>query len=166
VKRGPKITSPRPLVTAAILAAALAVSGCGGSTGASQGSGGGTPGSRAFIAQADPICKRFNQELAANKGGNHTMQEIARRTPPNVAIERRAIAELEKLAPPSELRQTWRRVLAYRRTLAAQLVTLTSAAKHNDTAKLKLVAEEKIVVHQKLLGSARSAGFKSCGEVG
>jgi hypothetical protein len=178
----------RVCVSFACVAAALVAGGCGenssstartgqssslnhaGSTGSiasSRPPSSGDPPSRSqLIARADVICGRLNTKFAAGKATGVGMREIARFAPPHAALEWTALAELSKLAPPPSIARDWRQMIAYRRTLAEELVELGQDAKANDAAAIKALTASKKRVHGELLTTATRAGFKDCSRVG
>jgi hypothetical protein len=125
----------------------------------------GAPESK-FITSADAICRRVNIELAAVKTKSKGLQEIARLTPHNVALESGALAKLSKLEPPASLASDWRRMLGYRRTLADELAKLATSARREDESALKALASSKKRTHASLRELATHDGFKDCAEVG
>jgi hypothetical protein len=116
-----------------------------------------------LIAQADPICRRLNVELAAASRASHVA--IATSALRHAALERAAVAELSKLTPPASLANDWRQIIKYRRTLAEELVKLGGYAKANDTQKVKALAVSKTRVHKKLFEIAKRDGFEHCSRV-
>ena len=184
-----RLRTPRaaPVFAVAMLALSLTAAGCGSGAStttkdggaraqvstrtrpasAAQGSGTAPSTARArFVAQADAICARYSAKIAALKPKSDTPAEVERIVPRHVALERAAIARLQKLAPPSALQSTWRRVLSARRTLASELVALLAAAKRHDTATIAKLRSEKSLAHLTLSSGAKGGGFKHCGDVG
>jgi hypothetical protein len=170
-------------LTAILAAALLATTGCGGSGGArptgstrrpagsatsrtvpAQSHSSSDPAAAsALIAKADAICRRANHELAASPPHLEASQ-IARSAPRNAALETRAVAELAKLTPPASLALDFRQIIAYRRTLAGELIKLARSAKANDARGMQALAASKKQVHRKLSELATRNGFKDCSE--
>jgi len=164
------------------LATVLLVGGCGGSGKATSGKaavGGSAAGATAgvqsvrssqspvdarLIASADVICRRVNKELSG--ASRPQPSEIARTAPRNAAIELRGVGELSKLTPPASLAGDWTQILAYRRTLAQELVALGHAATAGDAAGMRALGASKKRVRQKLTQLAARDGFKDCTSVG
>jgi hypothetical protein len=162
-----------------LAALAFAALGCGGKSGTQRLSGkeaaktakGSTSAARAgstqrFIAQAETLCARANAEIAAIKAHGASAAEVVRVVPRTLAIERRGIGELERLRPPDSLAGSWRKMLGYRRTLAAQLAQLLEIAKNNDGTSIKALASSKKRTHAGLSRVSTDAGFKDCAKVG
>jgi len=168
---------------------ALALTGCGGASGAATtsdaGAGtGSTAGSRSvgeagvassssptlssaqLIARADAICTRSNEGIAAIAPKSGSRQEIKRVVPRHVALERAAIGELERLVPPASLAEGWNSMLGYRRTLAAELDRLLLAAERGDKSSARGLTVSKRHVHTELKAVADKVGFRACGTVG
>ncbi len=158
-------------ITALALAALLlaSITGCGGGSSkhgsAQQTSPSSQPNSH-FIAQADAICKRLNEELTASAAKSAAAAEVMRIVPHHAAIERRALGELARLGPPSALSASWQAILADRRTLADGLEKLVAATRRNDQAAVKQVTASKKQAHAALTKAATGAGFKDCATVG
>jgi hypothetical protein len=154
-------------VTALAILATLVATGCGSSSKAEPRGSSGPPSESAaaarLIAQADPICRRLNVELAAAARASHVA--IATSALRNAVLERTAVAQLSKLTPPASLAQDWRQILRYRRTLAEELVKLGGYAKANDAQAIKALAVSKKRVHKKLFEIARRDGFEHCSRV-
>jgi hypothetical protein len=155
--------------TALAILAALMAAGCGGGSSKTEPSGSSRPPGESvtvarLIAQADPICRRLNVELAAAARARSSVA-LATSALRNAALERTAVAELSKLTPPAALAQDWRQILEYRRTLAEELVKLGGYAKANDTQAIKALAVSKKRVHKQLFEIARRDGFAHCSRV-
>jgi len=111
----------------------------------------GKPLSRAsLITTADRICKRLDFELASSKPRSGALSEIARLAPARAALELKAVAQLNRLVPPTPLAGAWRQIIAYRRTLATQLAELARAAKRGDTAGVGRIGLAKQHLHEAL----------------
>jgi hypothetical protein len=125
-----------------------------------------SPAESQFIAKADEICRGVNIELAAIKPKSKGLQEVARLTPRNVALEEGALAKLAKLNPPSSLAHDWQQMLGYRRVLADELSKLVGSARQEDAAALKALTASKKRTHASLGELATRDGFKDCATVG
>ena len=119
-----------------------------------------------MIAGADAICGRLNAKFAAGKATSLRVREIARLAPSRAALERTTATELSKLTPPASIASDWRQIIAYRKTLAEELVKLGQDAKLNDAAGIRALAASKKRVHGQLLSTATRDGFKDCSRVG
>src|SRR5665811_446099 len=162
------------------LAISLLVAGCGGGSSNAPGSGAtvsaaastqaasGQPTVTAddarLIASADGICRRFNAQLTGESRAQTS--DIARTAPRNAAIESRAVGELSKLTPPASLASDWSQILAYRRTLAQELVVLAQDARAGNAAGMRALAASKKKVRNELSRLAARDGFKDCTSVG
>jgi len=124
----------------------------------------GSSTSSGVVVKADTICRRVNNELAAAPPGVLASQ-IARSAPRNAAVEQRAIAELNGITPPTAVASDWRKMIAYRQTLAEELLKLANYAKVNDTRSMQALAVSKERVHQKLSALATRDGFKDCAQL-
>lgn len=123
------------------------------------------PGLQQIIAKADPICRRLDSELAATEPKSLALAEVARQAPRRAALEQASVADLDKLVPPAAIARDWRQIIAYRRTLADELLELGRLAKAKDTAAIHRLAAAKERVHERLLATASRDGFKYCSRV-
>jgi len=165
-------------LTAAAAVIALVLAGCGSSgragapaatairsTPTKSGASNESAGPSRLIARADAVCRQVNRQLIAAPASLDASQ-IARDAPRNAALERRAVAQLRKLTPPASLARDWRQILAYRQTLAGQLVELAKYVKALDVRHVQALAASKKQTHRKLAGLAIRDGFKDCANVG
>jgi hypothetical protein len=162
--------------TVLTVTALLAVTGCGGSgtprkTDPSASTAGTQPAgpiqaaaNSHLIASADAICRRVNGQLTG--ASRPQPADISHTAPRNAAIELRAVAELSKLTPPASLARDWTQMLAYRRTLAQELVALARDANAGDIAGMRALGLSKKRVRQKLSQLAARDGFRDCMSVG
>lgn len=119
-----------------------------------------------FVAQADAICARVNREIIAIPAKSGTAAEVKRVVPRTVSLEQKGLVGLEKLDPPASIATDWRRMLAYRRTLARLLGELLDASKKNDGTSVQPLTESKKRVHASLTKIATVRGFKDCAKIG
>jgi hypothetical protein len=159
----------------AVILAILALSACGGSSGAVQStasiagasqSAASSPAVAGAIVRADAICRRLNTELTAKRPKSVSVKEIESISPRNATLEQKAVNELAKLSAPTVIVREWRQVIAYRRSLAGALIALTGAARAGDTARIKKLGQAKASVRKKLLEVGKHIGFTSCQELG
>jgi hypothetical protein len=169
----------------ALAGAALATSGCGGSSKPSSGTtssaqtasstvtqpaGHTEPSARTepltraeLIAQADVICRRVNQTRASitiKKKG-----EFVTVLPRLAAYERAAVAEMRKLTPPASMAKSWSQIIAGAQTVAEVTGAGTEHAKNgtlNDTQSLAARAAKGM---QQMLAAATREGFKDCAQL-
>jgi hypothetical protein len=164
---------PRLASACTVLALALTFGGCGGSShvapAASRSGDNSAVNSSAaeaeLVGNADAICKRVDAVLVTSGRGSHDLPAIARSASRNAALERAALAELDKLKPPASLARDWGQIIAYRRTLARELIELGRDAKANDRRGVQALAVTKKRIHDKLFALATRDGFKYCSQV-
>lgn len=119
-------------------------------------------GASRLKAQASAICTRVNEQIGAATGLLNA-REIARTSLRNAGLEFQAVAALARLTPPSSLARDWRQMIAYRRTLASELLALGHAGQTNNAASIRALALSKRSVHQKLSALASRDGIAECG---
>jgi hypothetical protein len=119
-----------------------------------------------LIAKADAICRRMNDEFAADEPRDQGVTETARITPHRAVLEQRVVSELDELKPPRAFAGQLQRVISTRRTLAEELAAVGRDAKAGDTAAVRKLAASKAKLHHELRAFATAAGFKVCGRVG
>lgn len=186
--RSPHVRSPSAgLPVAVVLAvAALGACGCSGNTATTSTSASSVtstsrastshvatprpaagPGSAAFIARADAVCRRLNGQLAATAPHQgEAPAALARNALQHAALERRTSSELGKLPPPRALARDWARIVADRRTLAADLVTLARALSSGQSSQTIGVLALKSATHKAMSAIAEHDGFADCAKVG
>jgi hypothetical protein len=153
-----------------LVACALASAGCAGSRPPSKASAAPTNDPAAakapasFIAHAEAICTHLNAALA--HAAEEQRSNFVRSSQRNAALEGATAEQLSSLTPPASLVGTWRRMNAYRHTLAADLVRLAKSASTHDNKQLQVLAESKQRAHLQLSDLASAAGFKDCAQVG
>jgi hypothetical protein len=123
-----------------------------------------TPGA---IATANTICLRRSHELASARivgvGDLPALADAARR---RAAIERRALGELEKLTPPTDVAASYRKLIASDRAALREVVKLRVRAQAGDTAGVRLAKAKVEGGGLRLLLTANSARLKYCAAVG
>ncbi len=118
-----------------------------------------------LVAQADAICRRLNEQLAASSR-HIEASGIARAAARHAALERRSAAELARLRPPASLAADWRRIVLYRETSAEELVAFVRAVQAKDARATSTFAASKRRVHQSLSALATKDGFTDCARIG
>jgi hypothetical protein len=155
---------PRSVCIAlALVAAASAATGCGSASGNAASE---SPAQSKFIAEADAICSRLNSEIVVKEAPGLNLREIARLSLPHAILEQKALRELSKLTPPPSHAHGWQQIVAYRRTLAEELLQFAHYAKANDAAAVQALGVSKERVHRELLALAGREGFSACSVVG
>jgi hypothetical protein len=151
------------------VALALAFAGCGSGSShivsAASHAAGSTAPADELVTKADTICKRVDTVLVTSRRGSLDLPAIARSAPHNAALERVALTELSELKVPASLSRDWAQIVAYRRTLARELVELGRAARADDRRAVQALAKSKMQVHYKLSALARRDGFRYCSGV-
>ncbi len=124
-----------------------------------------SPASAGLVTRAEAICSRLNETLTVAHVGLDP-RKIAASVPRNAALELRAVEELSRLRAPATLAADWRKIIAYRFVLAAELSRLASASKAGKTASIRALATSKKRVHRQLSALASRDGFTACAHVG
>jgi hypothetical protein len=155
-----------PALLGVALALALALAGCGGGSGttASSVAVSPTPAASPMELAADAVCKRLNSHIVLY--AKPTTKQIVSAATRNAVLELAAVNELAKLTPPSALAASWQQILAYRRTLARQLVTLAHDESANDTKATNALTTSKLRVHSELRLAAARFGVRECAQLG
>ena len=141
-------------VSAVALAAAIAAGagGCGSSSQLSRAD---------FVKQANAICKRVNDQLAA-AGQAKSAADVQRIGPTVIAAEQRGLSDLRALKPPSSLAADYRRLVADLSQLTASAGKLLSAAKANDTAAAQTAASAAQQTQSEITALAGRDGLAEC----
>jgi hypothetical protein len=180
------------VTTLILVAAVLAIAGCGGSsknttsnTSTRAGSTGTVSTSSSttgavsttadtskalsnarLVAQADAICKRLNTKLDNGNDNASTQQDIVRIAPQRAATEQTALNELSKLTPPASMADDYQQMLADRQTVIEDIKKLGDDAAANDSSAEIPVYKSSSAVTEQLATTAKRSGFRYCGEVG
>lgn len=137
----------------ALVAATLAVSGCGGSSP--------KPLTHAeLIAKANAICKTVSAKLATKTV--KSVQDLVRIAPELASFEQTALTELSKLVPPADLESDWKTFVAGAEKLAENTAKLGEDVKSKNikAAHALVLTTEKTT--QQMLAIAKRDGFKHC----
>jgi hypothetical protein len=166
------------LVAFAVVAAVVALSGCGKSattatthTQAAAAQAGtetskpasSTPTSSGeLISEANAICRRVAARRASNRA--ETNEQFARVVSELASFEQGISAELAKLAPPASLASDWRQILTGVQMLAADTAKVGEYARTNQlhTAIGARVVSAREKLENQLLSIARRDGFTDC----
>jgi hypothetical protein len=125
------------------------------------------PGNAAFIARADTVCRRLNSELDATQAHRgESNGAIATNALEHATLEQRTTAELGSLSPPAALAHDWKQIVAYRRVLASDLVTLAHMLKAGENPKTSGLLSAKSAAHATMTTIAKHDGFIDCTAVG
>jgi hypothetical protein len=119
-----------------------------------------------LTAQAEAMCATLNAQLLATNPKNGSVPEIARLAGRRGLLEQAIAAALSRLTPPAAFAHDWRLIVAYRRTLAQELIKLGQAAKANDAASIRSLAASKAHVHKQLSAIATRDGLPNCARTG
>lgn len=144
------------LSAVALVAAALLVAGCGGSSP--------KPLTRAELTvKANTICRTMTSKLASKSAT--TQQQLARVAGELASFEQTALGELGKLVPPRELTNDWKEFVAGAQTLADNTAKLGEYAKSNKlkAAKALIIASE--TVQQQMVAIAKRDGLTDCQQI-
>jgi hypothetical protein len=121
-----------------------------------------SPAASRLIAEADVICRRLNNALAASKSAGKNASQIVSASSRHAALERRTVAELNELTAPTSLTRDWKQIISFRRTLADDLIKLAHLAKVENSTAIRSLAASKTRVHDELTRIATRDGFKDC----
>lgn len=154
-----------PRFAASALAVAVAVGGCGGSSG---------PGRAHYIAQANQICAQARtqaapliQQLAATVSSPTAASE--RRAAPSVekleAIGQSYLAQLRALKEPSADHAAIERFLTPSGQVIDAIGQAASALKSGDTVTALAALQQIQTVAEDANGAARAYGLEQCGSV-
>jgi hypothetical protein len=162
-------------LAAALALLAIGTGGCGSGSGtvatrtsvarATSRQAGALAADERFIARADLICRRVLTQLNRHKLANASFGELARATPPRVAIENQGLSDLSRLQPPATLAADWHQMLGYMRSLANELDALGKAGGARDRSAIRKLVASKARLHGQLRTAAKRAGFSDCQQV-
>jgi ABC-type transporter Mla subunit MlaD len=152
-----------------------AASGCGGdgddapTTAATS-----APSRAAFIAQADAVCRRTNERIAAtnaritqiNRTATSESGALADAAPLLAETHRTqqaSLAELRELAPPAGDEQTVDEIVRGLEQQVATVGSVAEAARAGDAARVRSLGSELQDVRSRAAALLRGYGFRVCG---
>lgn len=136
----------------ALVFACLAA-GCGG--------GGSRLSKDEFHKQANAICKRYDQKIAA-LGAPSTPADIPEFVRKGIPLIEQGLAELRALKPPQELEGDYNRMLDETEKAVPAARKLADAAEKNDAAAVQEALSEGNAANQKSDRLATKLGLSSC----
>ncbi|HEY5194238.1 MAG TPA: hypothetical protein VIJ39_10260 [Solirubrobacteraceae bacterium] len=158
----------RLLIAAALLTTVLVASGCGStSTSASK------PLTRSeLVAKVEPICARINTKISyysnltpSNSKDLVSKSAIASAAPQISSVERNAVAEMEKLTPPSALANDWKQIVDGVKTVSEDTMKVGEDVKiENRTLAASVMASAETALQQMRAAAARD-GLAQCEKV-
>lgn len=172
----------RILLYSAVAVASIAFCGCGGSKSSTAtttasttatnkvahtvSTASGPPLSSAkLVKRADAICARSNAKIAHIPGKVEKAIDYATIGLPRAAIYSAAVAELERLTPPSSLAAAWQQLLESRRALASTLETLGTDARAGDIAAMRVIVKTGGHIVPQIAASATKVGATQCAKI-
>ncbi|HEV7936797.1 MAG TPA: hypothetical protein VGP18_02090 [Solirubrobacteraceae bacterium] len=145
----------RRLAAATLAATAVTVAGCGGST---------KPLTQAELtSKANTICKTVTAKFATKSA--HSVQDIARVAPELASFEQKALSELSKLIPPTDLESDWKQFITGAELLAENTSKLGEYAKANKLKAAGEVITSSQTTQQQMQTIAKRDGLTECEQV-
>ncbi len=156
-----------PLSGLPLVAAAILMAGCGGST--SSGASGkplsaAAPTRASLVTAADAVCRRLNRELAGDNIA--TVQDIVRVVGRRAAREQRALDELGRLAVPVSLAPQWQQILASRRAIIESIIKVGQVVRTGKVHGMEPILTKSADIARRMRTTAQRAGFSDCATVG
>jgi hypothetical protein len=144
-------------VAVATVAVALAAVGCGGS-------GNATLSGDELVARADAIC---NRAAAQRKSlpNIRTRADYGTVLGRASALQRVAVAELEKLKPPASLAADWKRVVDVDRTLSEYTATFGRDVSASDPRDARALLKAARSLQQSIAATTKRDGLEACGQL-
>ena len=142
-----------------VLALARVLAGCGGGDGDD---GGGTALTKdEFVAQADAICKEYEEKLNA-LGTPQSQEELAEFADRSVPIAEEGQSKLEELTPPAGLQDAYDEWLAQGDNAVDIVQRLERAAQEGDEQEIQQIAAEAQTADERSKELATQLGFQDC----
>lgn len=139
----------------ALMAIALAASGCGSSS---------KPLTRAELtAKANAICKTVTAKMSSKSA--NTEQQISRVASELASFEQTELADLSKLVPPAELETDWKKFVAGAQTLAENTAKLGEYAKAKNLKAGKALILSSENTQKQMVVIAKRDGLTACEQV-
>jgi hypothetical protein len=171
-----------------LVAAVLAIAGCGGSSKTSSSSSStnttsagttatsattaavttssGPPLSKSqLVARAGAICKRVAAELNAAPSKLRSEQDVVHIAALRVGIEQKALTELSKLTPPASMKQGYQQLLTDRQTLIEDTKKIGEYSVANNGKAAQPLYVTSAGVLRQMEATAQRNHFKYCGKL-
>ena len=162
------------LAALVLVATALIVAGCGGSSktqsssSASAGSGAGETGASSeltnseLIAKADAICARANAELSSSSVKSE--QDYATVMPQDAAYFESEAGQLRGLKPPAGMEKDWNQIVANFQVIAEDIAKVGEYAQKKTLARGAALYKAANEARQQIFAIAKRNGFKVCSQ--
>jgi hypothetical protein len=146
---------PRKPAAATLAAITVAMVGCGGSE---------KPLTHAeLVSKANAICETVTAKFATKSASSE--RDVARIAPELAASEQKALSELSKLVPPTDLESDWKQFISGAEMLAENTSKLGEYAKANNLkAARQLIGSSETTQHQ-MQAIAKRDGLIECQQV-
>jgi hypothetical protein len=120
-------------------------------------------GGSTLIASIEAICARRDAAIAAVGTTANTEAQLRHIAKGRAAVEQTTLNELSKLTTPTQLEPSWRKFIAYRRTLIKDWITVSKQHGAGDQSAHALSLAE--LAQKDMLKAAKEAHLKQCTEV-
>jgi hypothetical protein len=120
-------------------------------------------GGSTLIASIEAICARRDAAIAAVGTTANTEAQLRHIAKGRAAVEQTTLNELSKLTTPTQLEPSWRKFIAYRRTLIKDWITVSKQQGAGDQSAHALSLAE--LAQKGMLKAAKEAHLKQCTEV-
>ena len=138
----------------AALAALVLVAGCGSS--------GGDKGK--YVKAGNDICNAYANDIA-KLGQPATLTEIGPYLAKAMPLLERVVARLEKLDPPSDLADDYKKFRDAAKATVDRATHLRTAAEAGDTAEVKALLAEAAKASAARVALAKAAGLEACAKL-
>lgn len=125
-----------------------------------------------LVAQADPICRQINDQIAyysnlkpSNSKDLVSASAVGRAAPKISATERNAYVQLKKLSPPSSMSDDWKAIVASMQTLADDSLKFGEAIEAGDPAETSALSSSATSALQQIRTLSAHNGFNDCSKL-
>lgn len=120
-------------------------------------------GRSTLVANVEAICARRNAAISTVGTTANTEAQLRHIAKGRAAVEQTTLNELTKLATPTQLEPSWRKFIAYRRTLIKDWIAVSKQHGAGDRSAHALSLAE--LAQKDMLKAAKEAHLKQCTEV-
>lgn len=119
-----------------------------------------------LVAKADPICRRLNDTLNAEKDAPKSKQDIVRVATRRAKLEEQTVAKLSRIVPVSSIAPQWEQIVATRQALVRELTSLARYAAVSNLPEQNVAIRTATELTRQMNQEALHMGFKDCPSIG
>jgi hypothetical protein len=140
---------------------AMALAGCGGSSGTSSSANANAPSSAQFVSQVNKICSDVNAKVGALPT-IQTQADLLTTGPKELSMSAAALAELKALTPPASKQAAVTQYISGIDQESAISTQVLAAVKAGNSAQTKALSDKGSALNSTDDARAKALGFAQC----